>query len=67
MLKKSGFKIIKIIPTGGRFRILLIFLQRWFPYLRRVIKIAERFVSETPADGREFLDTPSHQVIAQKI
>jgi len=67
MLKKSGFEIIRIIPTGGKSRILLVFLQRWFPYLKKVIKIVERFVSVPIVDGYELLDTLSHHVIAQKI
>jgi len=67
MLKKSGFEIIRIIPTGGKSRILLVFLQRWFLYLKKVIKIAERFVPAPTVDNCEFLDTPSHHVIAQKI
>lgn len=66
MLEKSGFKIILIQPTGGKGRIFLVFFQRWFPFLGKIIRIAEKFVPASAADNSKLLNTPSYQVIAQK-
>ncbi|MDP2638729.1 MAG: methyltransferase domain-containing protein [Candidatus Azambacteria bacterium] len=70
MLEKSGFKLVSVQPTGGKFRIFLTFLNKWAPIFGKVVRFMERFIPVTPilADwvDSEFLNTPSHRVIAEK-
>jgi SAM-dependent methyltransferase len=36
MLEKAGFKIIENYPTGGKIRIISIFLVFWFPIFKKI-------------------------------
>ena len=72
MLEKAGFKIVENFPTGGKFRIVSIFIAFWTPFAgRRTHRVLDFIVSKL--ENRKAIqkmndtDSPSHHVIAQKL
>lgn len=69
MLQKSGFEIISIEPTGGRWHVCLVFLRYWLPVGHRLYARLERLIKRPLASEHEsprYRNCPSHHVIARK-
>ncbi|MFH0854426.1 MAG: class I SAM-dependent methyltransferase [bacterium] len=67
LLKKSGYEILEIVTTGGRWRVIECFSRRWckskflYKILSKIFLLFNYF-SKT----EKCLDTPGHFIIAKK-
>lgn len=69
MMKKSGFEVISIGPTGGNGRTFMVFLERWMPYIGPIMRYFENNINNPKIEDYEsdkYLTTPSHHVVARK-
>jgi len=65
LLEKAGFEKVSIISYGGKTRILLTFLIAWFPFLKKLSSIIDRFLSlSSKKESPE--NIINYQVTAQK-
>ena len=66
LLKKNGFKAIKISTSGGRWRVIETFSRRWLPNFLYIM-LFPFFIIFDYLFGKSGDDTPSHLVIASKV
>lgn len=70
LLRKSGFEIVYLSSSGGRWRIVSTFLVNWFPSLAKIASYTDVLLGAVDSQEKNeknlYSDTPSHKIIARK-
>lgn len=62
LLEKAGFSVVALTSSGGRARVVFVFLTKWFTLLNKFIPLIDHLFPKSNNDK----DTPDHHVVARK-